>query len=63
MTLNVNVITFIPLVYINIRTTFKKIVPKIHTIFVTHFTEHFAEHILQNTLCRTLCGTHFVEHI
>ena len=43
MTLNVKVITFIPLVCINIRTTLKKIVPKIHTIFATHF-EHFMEH-------------------
>ena len=72
MTLNVKVITFIPLVCINIRTTLKKIVPKIHTIFMTHFMKQFMEHISQNTFCgthfmehilwNTFCGTHFAEH-
>ena len=44
MTLNVKVITFIPLVCINIRTTFKKNSPKNSYNFC-------------DTFCRTLCGT------
>ena len=59
MTLNVKVITFIPLVCINIRTTFKKNSPKnsynFHDTF--HGTlrgTHFVEHTSQNTLCGTL---------
>ena len=49
MTLNVKDMTLIPLVCINIKTTFKKIVQKIHTIFTPQFVTHFADQILQNT--------------
>ena len=46
MTLNVKVITFIPLVCINIRTTLKKkMVPKIQG---TSFEVHFAAQVLHH---------------
>ena len=67
MTLNVKVITFIPLVCINIRTTFGTLCRTLSTkhsynFADTHFgTEHFVEHFTKHSFVEHFTE-HFMEH-